>query len=252
MAATPKIENLITLITLINSIKNNVSIILGANNSEPHIINFAEAKLSGSTTIICISDAIKDRKDKYRDQNEIIINNNHIFFIKYDFNSIDLWLILKNLEKVNEIIVDWSTTKFLYENFILIKQFGEIIKIIFDLLIPGGRFYSEYMYDSLVQYKDKAYPIMAYGGDISKLSPELFALLPKYSEYKTLKNPREQDDSLIEYIEGYKSELLFNTPANYNINFITYPDDKKSHPYPLFNDSRVKSPHKYFYFEKLK
>ena len=155
-----------SLIEIINSFNNNISIIIGANNGEEHIIEYATIKPLGSTSIICIS---HEHKNKEKNKEIVIINNNPIIFIKCDFNNLELWNHLKTLKKVNEIIVDWGTSYFLNEQlFNLIGEIGDIMKIIFDLLVKKGKFYSEFFIRSSKNYEGKIFPDIPFVNELVK------------------------------------------------------------------------------------
>jgi len=239
MKPTTKIDS---LIEIINSFDNNVSIIIGANNGEEHIKNYATTiKPLGSTSIICIS---YEHKNKEKKKEIVIVNNNSIIFIKCDFNNLELWNHLKTLKKVNEIIVDWGTSYFLNEQlFNLIGEIGDIMKIIFDLLVKKGRFYSEFPIRSWSENRDigKIFPNIPFVNELVK-NRELCELLPDIGDKDAIRKKKEAD-----FIDTYKSLILIHKPDIFTLEF------EKSKTvdgkYPLNNQNRNKE-FEFFYFEK--
>ncbi len=235
------ISNVHEKIQIINTFENNIIIILGANNSEPHISNFAQIQPS-ETTIICISEENKEinlNKDII-----IIINNNPIIFIKCDFNSIELWNKLSKLIEVSKIIFDWSTTKFLQNEFNLVKSdnnMGEIMKIIFNLLVIGGRFYTDYEILQIIDITTISMPYLYNQLIENEVKKENASNLLTRTNNNLTKNNKKNI-----YIEKYKQLLDKNKPSNYEITFFDSIND-----YPLSNEKRkTKVKYNFLYFEK--
>ena len=225
-------------LSFINSLSLPIIIILGAVNDEDHIRLFVE-NLTSKHCVICISNIKVE-------QPLISVGNpeskSPVIHLSENFNDIELWNKLKYLNEVNKIIVDWSVVKFFSTEYNII--IGKIMKIIFNLLIINGEFYSECCHSMNWMNRENTHLIPGiYNYAMS--SPEWD--LPEIRPGETQEETKNRVDR--EYIEKYVEKLKYYTPVNYEMNYHTIPLPEYD-TYPLKNSHRSIYPFNYFVLRK--
>jgi hypothetical protein len=122
------LTNKINKINMI-SYDTNLIIIMGSRIDESHIIDFFH-KQEENTVIICMDKEFSDRDSFYKkNDNKILIQ------VVIDFNTIGPWRVINdNLIRrqlhPKQVILDWSTAKFVNANFAVNSEYGDIMDIL--------------------------------------------------------------------------------------------------------------------------
>jgi len=273
------LEKKIKIILELYKVNYSIIIILGANSSEKHIIDFVNLKTN--SIVICFANIEIEKTDAETQQKTAMyINENKntcsISFVA-DFNNIEVWQTLQDNFKITEIICDWSVAKFLNKEYNFIN--GKIMGIIFDILKITGKYYSECCFDSSTIIETKAKKTITFKTILPtfKTIPHTFKNIPWTYKYvyvplynfpnfsnfnkkpinkknnKVAKSwnvllPREktqasaiQSTKNSKYIDKYKDQLKSDIPVNFEIEFVTC---KKDVIYPLINDN-IQTPYTY-------
>ena len=213
----------------VNATGKGVDILLGCHPSEEHVIKYKEK--NNDKTVIT-----------FNDENDESINEP--FHIKGNFNDIELWKQLKGLNNVQNVIVDWSTAKFLNKEYTIIRTHNEytVFNIIFDMLQPGGSYYS-YCCGTGMGYPIKRSYYEEH--NIESRPPQKTIMMSKETKLPYV-NMRA-DLTTEQYIEAIKHDLPDNMRMDKH-GILKY--DENLEDYPLFNPNMTKD--KPYYFKLTK
>jgi hypothetical protein len=225
-------ENLKELLKLPMKLQNDIIIIIGAYNDEPHVIEFARKQQNKS--ILCI------RKEfnidfVHRGDKVLQIGNNAVILLEHSFNSLEFWkTLLSKLKNVKQIIVDQNTTKFMNPvDFSIVS--GKIMHIILSLLDMHGTFLSHCC--SIYESQDSGIKASYISNDPLQWNQ---TFIDDYKMYGRL-------NAVYNFTSSVKSYLKHVAPVNYKLEF---KEATLKNNYPLI-DYHASYPYEYLYMEKV-
>lgn len=173
-------------------------------------------------------------------------SENEPFKVKGDFNEIEIWQKLRNLKNVKNIIVDWSTAKFMNKEYTIIRTTIEetVFGIIFDMLTIGGSYYS-YCCGTGIGYPIKRSQQEEHNFNSRPVPKTIMMTKEIQLPYVNMKS----DLSIEQYIEAIKHDL----PDNISMEKKGYlRSDENLEDYPLFNPKIVEDKIPLYYFKLTK
>ena len=146
-------DNRNSLLKKINLIAQNSNIyfILGASIFQEHVINFFNT-LPGENGVVLCFDIQFDNKADYCIEG---VGNKRLIQVICDFNTIGPWKIINdNLvrKQINpkQVIIDWSTAKFIDGRFSVNSEYGDVMKILIKwITIFSCEIYSPCAYETI-------------------------------------------------------------------------------------------------------